>query len=49
MKADAPHAPRLRIPPWVPKAVADAARELVRRDPPVISPALLKHSLPTSG
>src|SRR5262249_22757960 len=42
MKADAPRAPRLRIPTWVPKEVANAAHELARRDPPVISPALLK-------
>jgi hypothetical protein len=42
MKADAPHTSRLRIPSWVPKEVADAAREFARRDPPVISPAILK-------
>jgi len=40
MKADVPRP--LRIPAWVPKEVADKARELARRDPPVISPAILK-------
>jgi len=42
VKADVPRVPQLRIPAWVPKQVADKAREFARRDPPVISPARLK-------
>jgi hypothetical protein len=40
MKADAPRP--LRIPAWVPKLVAERARELARRSPPKASPALLR-------
>jgi hypothetical protein len=40
MKADTPRP--LRIPAWVPKPVAEKARELARRSPPVVSPALLR-------
>jgi hypothetical protein len=40
VKADAPRP--LRIPAWVPSSVAEKARELHRRSPPAVSPALLR-------
>jgi hypothetical protein len=39
MKTDIPRPPRLRIPAWVPKPVADKARELSRQS--IAPPALL--------
>jgi hypothetical protein len=42
MKADIPRPPQLRIPAWVPKQVAEKARELARAEPPVASPATLR-------
>jgi hypothetical protein len=42
MKADVPRPPQLRIPAWVPKQVAERARELARAEPPLASPAMLR-------
>jgi hypothetical protein len=42
MKVDVPRPPQLCIPAWVPKEVAEKARELARAEPPVAAPAMLR-------